>query len=117
MVTQLQKYTPFVHTWLITEEWKKLDAVCISNEGSDIDWIEQYQTVKARVCFQVLLSKKLRSSSQLHKIQTGVWPGEVLHVAKTKTIRKRELNISDIFLIIFNFILSQNRRFLCKPMS
>ena len=94
-----------------------MDAVCISNEGSDIDWIEQYQTVKARVCFQVLLSKKLRSSSQLHKIETGVWPREVLHVAKTKTIRKWELNVSDIFLIIFNFILSRNRRFLCKPMS
>ena len=36
-------------------------------------------------CFRGLLSKTLRS-----------WSREVLHVAKTKTIRRWELNTSDI---------------------
>ena len=51
--------------------------------------------MKARVCFQVLLSKIPRSSSQFYEIQTGGWPREVLHVAKTKAIRRWELNTSD----------------------
>ena len=69
--------------------------MCISNQGSDVDWMERYQTVKARVCFQGLLSKILRRLSQFYEIQTGGWPREVLHVAKTKTIRRWELNTSD----------------------
>ena len=69
--------------------------MCISNQGSDVDWMERYQTVKARVCVQGLLSKILRRLSQFYEIQTGGWPREVLHVAKTKTIRRWELNTSD----------------------
>ena len=73
-------------------------AVCISNQGSDIDWMERYQVVKARVSFRRILSKILRSSSQFNEIQIGGWLREVLNVAKTKTIRKWELNTSDNFM-------------------
>ena len=73
-------------------------AVCISNQGSDIDWMERYQIVKARVSFRGILSKILRSSSQFNESQTGGCLREVLNVAKTKTIRKWELNTSDNFM-------------------
>ena len=63
---------------------------------------------EARVCFRGLLSKILRSSSQFYEIQAGGWQREVLHVAKTKTIRRWELNISDE---------SQSGRLLCGVMS
>ena len=95
LVTKLQKYTPFAYSWSTSKECKKWNAVCISNQGSDVDWMERYQIVKARVCFQGLLSKILRRLSQFYEIQTGGWPREVLHVAKTKTIRRWELNTSD----------------------
>ena len=42
--------------------------MCISNQGADIDWIERYQIVKIRVCFQGLLSKILKSLSQYCEI-------------------------------------------------
>ena len=67
----------------------------ISNQGSEIDWMERCHIVKARMYFRELLTKILRGSSQFCEIQTGGWPGEVLHVAKTKTIRRWELNTSD----------------------
>ena len=54
--------------------------------------------MKARLCFQQLLPKILRSSSQLWEIQSGSWPREVLHGAKTKTIKRWVLNTSDIFM-------------------
>ena len=61
--------------------------------------MEQYRIVKAGVCYRGLLSKILRNLSQLYKIQTGGWPREVvLHVTKTKTITKWELNTSDDFM-------------------
>ena len=63
---------------------------------------------EARVCFRGPLSKILRSSSQFYEIQAGGWQREVLHVAKTKTIRRWELNISDE---------SQSGRLLCGVMS
>ena len=64
----------------------------LSNRGSDIDRME------TRVCLRKLLSKFLRSSSQLYEIQVRGWPGEVLHVTKTKTVRKWELNTSQEFM-------------------
>ena len=70
----------------------------LSNRGSDIDRMEEYQIVKTRVCLRKLLSKFLRSSSQLYEIQVRGWPGEVLHVTKTKTVRKWELNTSQEFM-------------------
>ena len=36
--------------------------------------------------------KILGSSSQFYEIQIGVWRKKVLHVVKTRTIRKWELN-------------------------
>ena len=72
--------------------------MCIFSQGSDIDWMEQNQIVKARVFFRGLLSKILRSLNQFHEIQTGGWPREVLHVVKTKPIRRLELNTSDNFM-------------------
>ena len=51
--------------------------------------------VKASVCFPGLLPKIPRSWSQFYEIQTGRWPREVLHAAKTKTIRRWELNTSN----------------------
>ena len=54
--------------------------------------------MKARVCFRGLLSEILRNSSQFYKIRTGGWSREVLLVAKTKTVRKWELNTSDNFM-------------------
>ena len=42
--------------------------MCISNQGSDIDWIERYQIVKVRVRFQELLSKILKSLRQYCEI-------------------------------------------------
>ena len=77
---------------------KKRDAVYLSNRGSDIDRMEEYQIVKTRVCLRRLLSNFLRSSSQFYEIQVGGWPGEVLHVTNTKTVRKWELNTSDEFM-------------------
>ena len=61
-----------------------------------------------RVRFRGLLSEILRSSSQFYEIQAGGWQREVLPVAKTKIIRRWELNISDE---------SQSGRFLCGVMS
>ena len=66
--------------------WFMLD--CISNQRSDMDWMERYQIVKARACFRGLLSKIFRSLSQFFEIETRGWPKEVLHMAKTKTIRR-----------------------------
>ena len=76
----------------------KLNAMCISNQRSDIDWTEQSQIVKARVFFRGLLSKILRRLNQFHEIQTGGWSREVLNVVKTKPIRRLELNTSDNFM-------------------
>ena len=59
--------------------------------------MERYWIVKAGVCFRGLLSKILRNSIQFYEIQTG-WLREVLHVTKTQTIRKWELDISDDFI-------------------
>ena len=69
--------------------------MCVSNQGSDIDRMGQDQIVKASVCLRGLLSKILRSPSQFYEIQSGGWPREVLHVTKTKTVRKWKSNTSD----------------------
>ena len=60
--------------------------------------MEQHQILKARVCIRGLLSKILRSSSECYEIQSGGSPREVLHVTKTKNVRKLELNTSDNFM-------------------
>ena len=94
--SQSCRYTFPLHTVdQLVKSPKKLDAVYLSNRESDIVWMEEYQIVKTRVCLRRLLSKFLRSSSQFYQIQVGGWPGEVLHVTKTKTVRKWELNTSD----------------------
>ena len=98
LVTKMQKYTSFPYSRSTSEECKKWDAVCISNRGSGIDRMERYQIVKTGVFFRGLLSKILRSSSQFCEIQTGGWSREVFHVIKKKTIRKWELNTSDLFM-------------------
>ena len=69
------------------------------NQGSDTDWINQYQTTKAWMYFPGLLPKFLESSSQFHEIQTGGSPSEVLRMVKTKTIIKWELNTLITFWI------------------
>ena len=38
------------------------------------------------------------SSRQFYEIQSGGWLKEVLHVTKTKTVRKWELNTSNNFM-------------------
>ena len=41
LVTKLHKYTPFAYSWSTSEECIKWNAVCITNQESDINWIEQ----------------------------------------------------------------------------
>ena len=72
LVTKLQKYTPFAYSWSTSEECKKWDVVFISNQGSDIDWMERYQIVEARVCFRGLLPKILRSWANSTKFKQGL---------------------------------------------
>ena len=68
------------------------------NREPDTDWMNRCQTVKAWVCFRRLLPKILGSLGQFYEIQIGGWPREVLHVVKTRTIRKLDLNICDKFV-------------------
>ena len=60
--------------------------------------MDQYQIVKVWVRSGDLLPKIIGSSSELYEIQTGGWPKEVLHVVKTKTIQKWELNTCNNFV-------------------
>ena len=71
----------------------KTEKVCVSNWGSDINWMEQYHILKAKTYLRGLFYKILTSSSQFYEIQSGGWLTIVLHVTKTKTVRKRELNL------------------------
>ena len=100
LVTKLQKYTPFAYSWSASEECKKWNVYIQAGI--------RHRLGEERVRFRGLLSEILRSSSQFYEIQAGGWQREVLPVAKTKTIRRWELNITDE---------SQSRRFLCGVMS
>ena len=71
----------------------KNERVCVSNWGSDIDWMEQYHILKAKTCLRGLFYKILTSSSQFFEIQSGGWLTIVLHMTNTKTVRNRELNV------------------------
>ena len=60
--------------------------------------MDRYQTTKVWVCFRGLLPKILASLSQLHKIQTGGLPREILRVVKARAIRILNLGAEDFFV-------------------
>ena len=66
---------------------------------------------KRWVCLRGLLLKIFGSSTQLYEIQTGGWPTEVLHVVKTRDVRKWELNTCDKFVNLRAEVLFVGRYF------
>ena len=66
---------------------------------------------KRWVCLRGLLPKIFGSSTQLYEIQTGGWPTEVLHVVKTRDVRKWELNTCDKFVNLRAEVLFVGRYF------
>ena len=74
-------------------------------------WMNRYLSAKAWLCFRGLLPRILGSSSQFHEIQIGGWPMEVLHMVKTRTIRKWKLNTCDNFVNLGtkNFFVGRHR--------
>ena len=95
---------------------KNKTLLYLSEPGLDKNWMGQYQTAKAWMCFQGLLSKIVGSSSQFLELQTGGRLKEVLHVVlKTRTIRRWELNICDKYvnLVTEDFFVGRRQSKIC----